>query len=172
MTRPRFVTGPYARFVDHETTSPKALWSSGIRSLTVSASSSVRRTGRPGGIPFQGFVVSEGHMTAMFPPVELRFFENCRFIPSPKERRRRIDTVPHAIEAIVRRARFFARRDDWRKRWKTTLTFRLLELHRHDRVEERGGPGGEPAGQEADHPEHGRRDGGDRERHHGNADVL
>ena len=71
-----------------------AAGSSGIRSATNDTSSVVRRIGRPGGIPFQGFDVSFGHMTARFSPVDLRFRSICRFSPSPNERRRRMATVP------------------------------------------------------------------------------
>ncbi len=96
--------------------SPSAASSSGTRSRTYATSSTRSLIERPAGIPFHGFVVSPGHITAIRSPIARRFFESWRFSPSPNDSSRMIATVPQVIAAIVRNARLRASRDDWLKR--------------------------------------------------------
>jgi hypothetical protein len=97
----------YETAVRHDTTSPMTDFSSGMRLRTNSRSSTRGRTGRPGGNPRYAFVVSPGQRTEMFSPIARRFLSICSFSPSPNASSSRIATVPHAIAAMVRKARFF-----------------------------------------------------------------
>src|SRR6185295_11596661 len=127
--------------------SPQTL-TSGIRAWSVGMSSIRGGIARPSGRPFQSFERSPGQQIARH---------------SPNASRSRIVTVPHAIEAIVRKARFFWRRAEPKKRWRTTprsLRIALIaggsQLHRHDGVEPRSLPGREVAREKPRRPEHDR----------------
>ena len=121
--------------------SPWTALSSGMRSRMKSTSSMRRRIGRPGGIPFHAFVVSLGHITARFSPVERRFLSSCRFSPSPNASSSRIATVPQAIDGDrqVRALLLQPRRrgeeveDDVRSFMASRC--RAHQFHRHDRIE-------------------------------------
>src|SRR5450759_3977238 len=105
-------------------------------------------------------------MIEMFLPMPCSFLRICSRKPWPKARSSRTVTVPHAIEATVRTARFFFRRAVCKKRWKTTekeeiftgwTTVSSLQLHCDHGIEPRSFARREIAGEEANSAEDGRR---------------
>ena len=100
-TRVLIVFGPTVMGVHLENSTLSAAIS-GMRLRRRSGSSSLSGIGRPEGRPIQAFVVAPGQTTPMPSPIPRVPLAIDRLRPSPKERRRTIESVPQAMARTVR----------------------------------------------------------------------
>ncbi len=128
MTWPVMVFLPLVMTAPQLWHSPRTASRSGSLLRRYSTSSAMGRMRRPAGRPFHALEVSPGQMTARFSPMPRRPFIIWFLRPSPKDRRRRMATVPQAMAATVRTARFFWSCEARTKSWKISF-MRMGALH-------------------------------------------
>ncbi len=103
---------------------------SGMRLRSRSGSSSLSGMGRPEGSPMYARVVAPGQTTAMPSPIPREPLAKERFRPSPKLRRRTIESVPQAMARTVRTILFVWWPRSARKRRRTRASSATANLMR------------------------------------------